>query len=167
MRNKEAILKTLEIITNKINPPYEKEIEDLKELIEPLDEKKIEELEPNFLNLRGVTKKPINHCDIGYKDIDISKTDQFFISENRGFTDSISSIITIDTDNIAVASGNKISFLNIKENRFLSTFETSDRISSITKIDEKTLCFGGDDGKVTILDISDKTKPIEGLLDEK
>ena len=154
MKNNTAF-ELIEVITNKINPPYEKEITELDFLKNKVDN--IKKLNPSFLNLRGVLKEEFNYCDMGYNSIE--NKDSLLALENNTFLDSINSIVKLDNNFLALASGSSVCIVEIKSLKIISKLDTQNQISSIAVIDENHIAFGGSDGKVTIANISDKQNP--------
>ncbi|HGZ70386.1 MAG TPA: hypothetical protein ENK74_03225, partial [Nitratifractor sp.] len=121
---KNKLIKTLDIIANRVNPPYQKEIINLKDLAIPL-QNRWKELNPSFTNLRGFVEigEELNYCDTGYKKID--NINEYEPLKNLSFSDSIGHIEKINNSLFAIASGKSIFIVDIKTNRELASISAS------------------------------------------
>ncbi len=104
-------LKLLEIVTNKINPPYKKEITPIqKDIIPP---EIIDKLNPKRANLRGVATKPIKSCNTGLEEIKDEALLKILPKEHLG---TVRSIIKIDEKTIACGgSDEKVTLIDISD----------------------------------------------------
>ena len=148
-------LELIGIITNKINPPYEKTIVPIPSLQSKAKQIE-EELKPSFLNLRGVLEKELDYCDIGYRDI--QESDRFTALENSAFLGDIRSISRINDKLLAVASARFVYIVEIKNLKIIHTYSAQNEISAISRISDSLIAFGGEDKQVTLLDLSEPRK---------
>ena len=114
MKNREEILETIETITNRLNPLWRREIQEIDPEIFQALKGQWQNLSPHFINLRGVpidnTLSPI-FCDRGYQE-DYDPL-QFKVLKNYKIAGiSNKDIVKINDTLLAIPSGNFILIIN-------------------------------------------------------
>ena len=156
----------IDIIVNRLNPRYKKEIVDIPNSVVPRELFKNKELKSKFNldNLRGLglKKEDFPTCDVGNSSIN---SEELLTELPKMHLGIVRSIIKIDEQTIACGGeDSKITLIDISDKKSpkeLGGFALSGIVFSIIKIDEQTIACGGDDSKIRLIDISNKENPKE------
>ena len=153
-------IKLLETITNRLNPRYKKEIQEIPESIIP--RRVLKQGKQEYLNVRGLglSDKDCTFCDRGAMRVEDATALQELPQIGFG---PIASIAKIDNHTLACGGGDrKVTLIDISSREHPKTLGSvgfENLIESITTIDNNTLACGGFDSKVTLIDISSREHP--------
>ncbi|RUM43671.1 MAG: hypothetical protein DSY46_07700, partial [Hydrogenimonas sp.] len=160
MKNREEILETIETITNRLNPLWRREIQEIDSEIFQALEGQWQNLSPHFINLRGVSIDNLSpiFCDRGYQE-DYDPL-QFQPLRNWKFPQNlVHDILYLNESLLSIACGSTLLIYDFFKQKILSYINLQGTMRSITKISETVIAFGGDDEQITLVDISNPTNP--------
>ena len=156
MKAKEELLNIIELITDKKNPRYKKEIKNIdKELTKDIPWEKLKPVRKNLRGIEGVDAK-FSTCDTKNH---ISDNENDLKALEKATMSTIKTISKIN-DNLIACGGydEKVTLLDISDPNSIKTLGSSSfeaSVNTISNIGNNLIACGGDDKKVTLLDISD------------